>query len=131
MSHALRPHTGGIPMRKLRLLSTLIAVAVMATVGFVSPTYATFPGHNGLIAFRADTGSGYQIYTLRSNGHDLQQLTHVTGDTNYPDWSPDGRRVVFEYDAPDGSCRVELMNTDGSGVVDLTTDANVCEAAPS
>jgi Tol biopolymer transport system component len=124
-------------MRFLRLLSTtVIAVAVTSTIGFASSTYATFPGRNGLIVFRAATGTGStahtQIYTLRSNGQDLRQLTHVVGDAASPAWSANGRRIVFEFDPSNGSCSsIEIMNQDGSGLVDLTTDPKVCESYPS
>ena len=59
---------------------------------------ATFPGRNGLIAFYSDTGAGAQIFTVRPNGHDLRQITHIDGDAVRPDWSPDGRRIAFELD---------------------------------
>ena len=37
--------------------------------------FATFPGHNGLIAFRVQTAAGAQIYTVRPNGKDLQHVS--------------------------------------------------------
>jgi Tol biopolymer transport system component len=106
----------------------------MATIGLASPALATFPSrHNGLIAFRGVISgvSGSQIYTIRPNGHDLRQLTHLTGGTAKPHWSPDGRRIVFEFDPPSGCGSVDLMNRDGTHLVDLTTEPKVCEAAPS
>ena len=67
------------------------------------PALATFPGRNGLIAFYSDTDAGAQIFTVRPNGHDLRQITHVNGDAVRPDWSPDGRRIAFELDTPDSA----------------------------
>jgi Tol biopolymer transport system component len=118
-------------MKHLRF-AVLVAVAVSA-VAVPSAAYATFPGHNGLIAFAADTGSGYQVYTLRPNGHDLAQITMVSGDARHPHWSPDGRRIVFELDHPSGPpfSSVEVMNPDGSGLVDLTGARNGAEGSPS
>jgi Tol biopolymer transport system component len=91
------------------------------------------PGRNGAIVFGADTGSGSQLYTVRPNGHGLRQITRVDGDAVHPDWSPDGRRIVFELDHPSGppGCSVELMNADGTGLVDLTGERNGCENQPS
>jgi hypothetical protein len=74
-------------MKHLRF-AALVAVAVPA-LAISSTAYATFPGHNGLIAFAADPGSGYQIYTLRPNGHDLAQITTLSGDARHPT----GRRM--------------------------------------
>jgi Tol biopolymer transport system component len=118
-----RPRVAG-----LAALGTTIAVLM-----FASPASATYPGKNGLITFGADTGNGYQLYTVRPNGHDLRQITQVVGDAVNPDWSPDGRRIVFELDHPAGEpfCSVELLNADGRGLVDLTGERNGCEAQPS
>ena len=54
--------------------------------------------------FGADTGSGSQLYTVRPNGHELGQITHVDGDALFPDWLPDGRRIVFALETEDSSC---------------------------
>jgi Tol biopolymer transport system component len=116
-----------------RLRSGLMVALVTAVLAIPSTAHATFPGRNGMIVFGADTGSGSQPYTVRPNGHDLRQLTHVDGDAVHPDWSPDGRRIVFELDHPSGPtyCSVELVNTDEGGIVDLTGQRNGCEAQPS
>jgi len=97
------------------------------------PAYATFPGRNGLIAFQAQTDAGVQIFTVRANGHDLLQITHVDGDAVTPDWSPSGRQIVFEIDRPNPTfCSIAMMNGDGSHIVELTPpNANVCENDPS
>jgi len=79
---------------------------------------ATFPGHNGLIAFHSQTTAGTQIFTVPPNGHDLRQITHVAGDAISADWSPDGRRLAFEIDTPD-SAEVAVMDADGSHLVTL------------
>jgi len=100
-----------------------------------STAHATFPGRNGLIAFQAQTDAGLQIFTVRPNGHDLRQITHVDGDAVVPDWSPDGRQIVFEIDRPLPNptfCSIAIMNADGSNIVELTPpDPSVCENEPS
>lgn len=122
----------------VRRLASVAVFAILVALPMASPALATVPGKNGLIVFRADVGSGYQIYTMRSNGRDVRQITHVDGDALQPHWSPDARRIAFEFDHPDGSvfCSVDVMNADGSDIVDLTTSANPvgwngCEGAPS
>jgi Tol biopolymer transport system component len=52
-------------------------------------------GVNGFIAFSASTTSGTQLFTVRPDGKDLYQITHVAGDAVNVDWSPDSRRLVF------------------------------------
>src|SRR4051812_29112857 len=91
--------------------------AAIAALALPSSALATFLGHNGRIAFHSFTATeGAQIFTVRPNGHDLRQITHVAGDAISVDWSPDGRRIAFEIDTDD-SATVALMNADGSGLV--------------
>jgi Tol biopolymer transport system component len=92
---------------------------------------ATVPGDNGRIAFQADTGTGNQIYTVRPNGHDLRQITHVNVEGVRPAWSPDGRLIVFEHDSA-VCANVAIMNADGSNLIDLVPPSpNLCEGDPS
>jgi len=111
----------------------LMLVGIVLLLG-VSSAHATFPGKNGRIAFQAQTDAGIQIFTVRPNGQGLQQITHLTGDAVAPDWSPDGRQIVFEIDkAEPSSCgaSVAIMNADGSNIVELSTDHAVCDLDPS
>ena len=111
-------------------------VAVLATFGLAAgllvPTQAlaTYDGRTGLIAFQADAGSGGQIYTIRPDGGDLHQITHIEGDSTAPDWSPDGRRIVFENDT-ETAARVEIMDADGGHVRNLTPAPACCSGDPS
>jgi Tol biopolymer transport system component len=115
-------------MSRFRLLSSMVVMAVMATLVLAPTAHATFPDRNGLIAFTADTGSGAQIYTVRPNGHDLRQITHVDGEAIKPDWSPDGRRIAFALN----ECSIAIMNADGSDLTVLPSQTpGGCEADPS
>ena len=114
-----------------RILQFILVFAYLALV--LAPArraHATVPGHNGLITFAADTGAGFQIYTVRKDGHRLRQITQVTGDAVLPHWSPDGGQIVFEFDTP-SSANIAIMNADGSGLVELPAALNGFEGAPS
>jgi Tol biopolymer transport system component len=102
-------------------------IVVLATVG---TAHAAFPGRNGLIAFQSLTGAGLQIFTVRPNGRDLRQLTFLSGNALSADWSPDGRLIVFEHDAPGECANVAIMNADGSGLIEFP-DPTVCQGDPS
>jgi Tol biopolymer transport system component len=110
-----------------------VLVAMVAFVASVSTASATYPGHNGLIVFGADTGNGSQLYTIRPNGHDLRQITFGPGEAVSPDWAPDGRHIVYEHDwDTDTQCAtVDVINPDGSGRVSLTSGVGGCEGQPS
>src|SRR5438445_9051848 len=118
--------------RILELMPVLACLTlVLATAG---AAHATFPGRNGLIAFQAQAtpDAHIEIYTVRQNGHDLRQITNLDADAVTPDWSPDGRQIVFEIDRPEAPfCSIALMNRDGSNIVELTPNEFVCEGDPS
>jgi Tol biopolymer transport system component len=126
-------------MRRLAGATLVAATSLMLCVGAAMPVRATYPARNGLILFGAETRrSGYELFTVQADGTDRTRLTHLDGDAVHPDWSPDGTQIVFELDHPEGPvfCSIELMNADGSEIVDLTTDHNPdgwrgCEQQPS
>ena len=84
----------------------------LATLALAPGVGATSPDRNGLIAFQAETDHGLQIFTVRANGKQLRQITHVDGDAAGPDWSPDGRRIAFSLN----ECSVAVMDADGANL---------------
>ena len=122
-----------------RVISLLASVATIVFALPASPVNATFPGRNGLIAFGAETRhSGYELFTVQANGEDLSRITHVDGNAFNPDWSPDGAHMAFQLEDEEGPvfCSIQLMNADGTDLVDLTTAHNPdgwegCEHQPS
>jgi Tol biopolymer transport system component len=104
---------------------TLI-VAVLLTTALAPTTGATNPGRNGRIAFQAPTDNGTQIFTIRSDGHDLRQISHVDGNAANLDWSPDGRRIAFAVD----ECSIAVIDADGTNFELLASDPDLCQADP-
>ena len=101
----------------IAVLSTLATLALAPAVG------ATYPARNGLIAFQADVGdNGPQIFTVRSNGKQLHQVTHVAGVAAQPDWSPDGRRIVFTLN----ECAIAVVDAEGGNLHEVASDAGAC-----
>jgi Tol biopolymer transport system component len=111
---------GGTPVR--RTASFVAAATVLVTALSVAPADAAFPGRNGRIAFYMDRGSGAEIYSMRHDGTDVLRLTHLDVSVERPQWSPDGTKIVFQMDRQAGGCDIEVMDSDGSNLLDITPD---------
>jgi Tol biopolymer transport system component len=67
----------------------------------------------------------FSIYAMNADGTDVRKLTSTPSsyeDERTPDWSPDGRRIVFtsDRDLPIGNLEIYTMNADGTGRRRLT-----------
>jgi TolB protein len=98
---------------------TALVVALLA--GMVcAGALATFPGAKGKIAFRRyfnDEHTKSGIFIINPNGTGEQQITSSPAGIvdDQPDWSPDGKQIVFgRCPTNGGSCSIWLMNSDGS-----------------
>ena len=74
---------------------------------------------NGRIAFASRRPSGHlRIYSINPDGSGLRNLTSDPGDDLFPDWSPDGKRIVYQHvrgTQPTTVSTIYVMNADGSG----------------
>jgi TolB protein len=124
------PHTTTAGTRSWWRRLGLIALVVAAVTVPALPAHATFPGHNGRIAFRRflnQERTWGAVFTIRPDGSGERQLTHPPQgfvDRN-PDVSPDGQRIAFEREGvdcgPDCSYdEVFVVNADGTHLTQLT-----------
>jgi Tol biopolymer transport system component len=83
------------------------------------PAAATFPGRNGLVVYRSRAPRVHYstwLYVMRADGSLRRPLVR-TESADWPRWSPDGRRIVFEGTKRDGSWSgVMTVGADGSGL---------------
>ena len=81
---------------------------------------------NGPIAFgRVDLAiGGPSLWTANANGSHQKRLT--TDVTGFSDWSPDGRRIAFDF-ADDTGVHIATISPDGRHRRALTTAAGVQE----
>ena len=73
------------------------------------------------LAFASQAGSADHIFAIRGDGSGIVQLTHGRGGDDAPDWSPDGRTIVFQS-GRDGNQELYAVSADGSGERRLTRD---------
>jgi TolB protein len=71
------------------------------------------------------------IYTIRTDGTGLRQLTDATGrkiNNGLDSWSPDGKKIAFVSNMG-GTYEIYTMNADGTGVTQLTHGPEAHRAA--
>ena len=73
--------------------------------------------------FPNDLENRYDLYIVNADGSGLRRL--VSAPTNVslsrPDWSPDGRRIVYNVFGPDDTSAIDIVDADGSNVVRIST----------
>ena len=75
------------------------------------------------IAYCSNQSGTFQVWTMNQDGTDKQQVTHVNRAI-FPDFSPDGSKIVFTGQAAGSSTRdIYVINSDGTGLTQLTSDA--------
>ena len=95
-------------------LGLLVALATCE-----SPTQP-FSDPRGLLLVVHDNGPAAEIYAMRPDGSERRQLTRNDVEDVDPDWSPDGRLIVFvraQDSVPGASTRrpdIFVMNGDGT-----------------
>ena len=108
-------------MRQKRALIIAAAVAssLAVALGPAGAAHASYPGADGRLAFAMTDTTGPHIYTVRSNGQDLDQLTHGAYFDACPSYSATGRQLAFCSNRS-GSFEIWTMNTNGHRLHQLT-----------
>ena len=69
-------------------------------------------------AFDNGAGKSSNVFTVKSDGTDLVQVTHETGGTIHDgadSWSPDGTKIAFVRNQTGPDFQIYTMNADGTG----------------
>ena len=90
------------------------------------------PRASDTIAFvRGKQEISSDIYVARKDGSDLRRLTRGPGFKYDPDWSPDGRWLLYRYEPPGPTASTPeqiglvVMRADGTEAVDIAARARV------
>lgn len=71
------------------------------------------------ILFSSEREGNFDLYVIRPDGWELENLTNTPSNEVWASWSPDGRRIAFDSDR-DGNYEIYVMNSDGSEVQRVT-----------
>ena len=101
-------------------------------------SYPSWSPDGKKIAYRASPKPGlwfqpFNIHVMNADGTNPVMLTNA-GRWIYesrPNWSPDGKKIVFTRREPDGTHDIYSINLDGSGLVNLTQTPRVEDLSPS
>jgi len=110
-----------------RKRSTCCGLLALLLVIVALPAHATSPGKNGRIAFvRFNSAVGFFfLYTVNPDGTDERLLT--TLPSFFSDWSPDGKRIAFDFFDSDGNEQIATINPDGTDLKQLTSGPGIHE----
>lgn len=88
------------------------------------PLSTPFGGGAGQLAFVSDRTGTSQVYSINSDGSDEYPITNLSAGACQPDWSPDGKQIVFvspceiDQDVLTGSS-LYIVNADGTNLLQL------------
>ena len=74
----------------------------------------------GRITFISNQDGADIMLSGRPDGADRQQITDGTRNARGPDWSPDGRRIVYASEGPNGNFDIWTISASGENRVQLT-----------
>jgi Tol biopolymer transport system component len=116
-------------------LGGLVAIALLVPQ---APGRAAFPGRNGRIVMAGCKicyeNDDPELFSVRPDGSRMKRLTQNARWDTSPEYSPDGRRIVFDchggYRAQSRSREICVMDADGSNR-SMLTDNDVPDLDPS
>lgn len=122
-------------MTRTRIISFLLAAAVLLPLVGEPGAEAAFPGADGRVAFTQEAPAGdhtqSDIYTVNPDGSGLLRLTASANKNEFgPAYNPAGTLIAFwRTAAPFGPGSLWMMNADGTGKRQLTSDVDARDPA--
>ena len=85
---------------------------------------ASFSPDETKLVFNSNRDGKIDIYVINTDTTGLKRLTAIKIDGGYdnPQWSPDGKRIVFYNGTSNGRDQIFVMNADGSNQKNITND---------
>ena len=82
------------------------------------------------IAFTRASESRSDVFLMNADGTGVMKLTGKSGDGFSPDFSPDGKQIVFTRNDEGQTTHIHVMDADGTDVRRLTKGVGIHDDAP-
>jgi Tol biopolymer transport system component len=118
---------------RARIATAGLCAALLATVAALAGSAgATFPGHNGRIAFGSARTGSFEIFSMKPSGKGVRRLTHNSKDDFSPSYSPNAKRIAFVNEpSPTTNDEIRIMNANGTHNHALTHTPTAFDDDPS
>ncbi|MBN1366577.1 MAG: PD40 domain-containing protein [Dehalococcoidales bacterium] len=107
------PHQAEWGIYELNLATQDIRLVYSSPTTIQSPALRLDNGGDSLLFAAGDTEASMEIYSISTDGNNLERLTDNEYFDVYPVWSPDGTRVAF-LTRRDKDLDIYLMGADGA-----------------
>jgi Tol biopolymer transport system component len=80
------------------------------------------------IAWVSGAPGSSHIWIMNSDGSGKRQLTNAEGTQGWPEWSPDGARVLYwEYNETSKLYAIRTIKVDGTSIITIAETANILD----
>lgn len=83
-------------------------------------TYGSWSPDGRRIVTRRVVDGNNEVFVMDRDGKNAMNLTNSPTYDGWPVWSPDGKRIAYAGGPADGDHYIYLVNSDGTGRVQLT-----------
>ena len=107
---------------KKQILAVAFTMAVMPLLAQVScgNHFPVFSPDGNYLYFSTDRDGQFEIYRTTPDGSEITRITQNAVDEVYPQFSPDGTKIIFQGGFYGSGAEIYIMNADGSSLEKLT-----------
>ena len=117
-------------MKRIIGTSVIIIVLFLLSGCAYYPSISWSPDSKKVAYTTLRHGKNFALWTANADGSDNRPIMVSENHILWPVWSPDGKRIAFKF-GKDDSFNLWVMDADGSGKRQLTTDGKCDDSAPS